>query len=39
MRGTTFKVDKKDDQLIQITAIWEREMADNVQNKIQSYFQ
>ena len=39
MRGTTFKVDKKDDQLIQITAIWEREMADSVQNKIQSYFQ
>ena len=39
MRGTTFKVDQKDDQLIQITAVWEREMADNVQNKIQSYFQ
>jgi hypothetical protein len=39
MRGTTFKVDQKDDQLIQITAVWEREMADNVQNKIQTYFQ
>ena len=39
MRGTVFKVDQKDDQLIQITAIWEREMADSVQNKIQSYFQ
>ena len=39
MRGTVFKVDQKDDQLIQITAIWEREMADSVQNEIQSYFQ
>ena len=39
MRGTVFKVDQKDDQLIQITAIWEREMADSVQNNIQSYFQ
>ena len=39
MRGTVFKVDQKDDQLIQITAIWERELADSVQNKIQSYFQ
>ena len=39
MRGTVFEVDQKDDQLIQITAIWERRMADSIQNKIQPYFQ
>ena len=39
MRGTTFDVDQKDDQLIQITATWRRDRADAVQNKIQSYFQ
>ena len=39
MRGTTFDVDQKDDQLIQITATWRRDRAEAVQNKIQSYFQ
>ena len=39
MRGTTFDVDQKDDQIIQITASWRRDRADAVQNKIQSYFQ
>tara|TARA_B110000881_G_C18595899_1_gene531295 strand:- start:1264 stop:1992 length:729 start_codon:yes stop_codon:yes gene_type:complete len=39
MRGTTFDVEQKDDQLLQITATWRRDRADAIQNKIQSYFQ
>jgi hypothetical protein len=38
MRGTTFDVDQKDDQLIQITAIWNRERAETIQNDIAPYF-
>jgi hypothetical protein len=38
MRGTTFDVDQKDDQLIQITAIWRRDRAETIQNDIAPYF-
>lgn len=38
MRGTTFDVDQKDDQLIQITATWRRDRAETIQNDIAPYF-
>lgn len=38
MRGTVFEVDQKDDQLIQITATWNRERAETIQNDIAPYF-
>jgi hypothetical protein len=38
MRGTTFDVEQKDDQLIQITANWNRNRAENLQNHIAPYF-
>ena len=38
VRGTTFNVEQKDDQLLQITATWSRERAEAIE-KIQSYFQ
>jgi hypothetical protein len=38
-RGIVFQVDKKDDQLLQVTAIWRRDRAENIQKKISPYFQ
>lgn len=38
MRGTVFEVDQKGDQLLQITAIWRRDRAENIQNKITPFF-
>jgi len=37
-RGIVFDVDQKDDQLLQVTAIWRRDRAESVQNQITKYF-
>ena len=37
-RGLAFEYDKVDDQLLQVTGIWSKDTAEDIQTQISSYF-
>ena len=38
IRGLGYEYDKADDQLLQVTGIWNKDVSEKIQNEISSYF-
>jgi len=38
IRGLAFKYNKVDDQLLQVTGVWDKNAAEDIQNKLSPYF-
>jgi hypothetical protein len=38
IRGLGYEYDKADDQLLQVTGVWNKDVSEKIQNEISNYF-